>query len=220
MSSSPAVKDAVTRIQFALGKLGFIINDIEGIYGASTEQAVLKFKGPPRNILGPGQTRPDGVVGIQTIHRLDQELLGSSQPAPSDVEQAGSNLWRFSFSGAKPAFGLGVFKLRVESEERADFRVYTLRERFSGGTLIGGFSGTTRGNFTTPDRMQAVDFDRSEALILIDKFDAFIRGGMILAQPPASRTHALNFENFQDDRGFAGSLESGSLRMTCSMRSP
>jgi peptidoglycan hydrolase-like protein with peptidoglycan-binding domain len=84
----------VTRIQTALARLGFSITDPAGAYGQSTKDAVLAFKGPPRNILGPGQTNPDGVVGIQTIDRLDGEMFlrqGGGTPRVTPVDPAASN---------------------------------------------------------------------------------------------------------------------------------
>lgn len=44
-------------------------------YGPSTVAAVLAFKGPPRNILGPGQLTPDNIVGKRTILALDSEMF-------------------------------------------------------------------------------------------------------------------------------------------------
>lgn len=62
--------DHVSKIQAALVTLGAGViapDEIEGmLYGQTTARTVLAFKGPPRNILGPGQTTPDDIVGKQT----------------------------------------------------------------------------------------------------------------------------------------------------------
>ena len=62
-------------------------------YGPSTAQAVLDFKGPPRNILGPGQVTPDNIVGKLTIARLDAELLALEPPSVSFDLKVGSISW-------------------------------------------------------------------------------------------------------------------------------
>jgi hypothetical protein len=46
---------------------------IDGVYGAATATAVFEFK-DARHILGPGQTRPDKIVGKRTLQRLDDEM--------------------------------------------------------------------------------------------------------------------------------------------------
>lgn len=85
----PGTEDAVKRIQTALQTLGFSISDAAGVYGKSTAQAVFKFKSAhrPKPILGPGQTVPDSVVGIQTIAELDKAMLkkppGPTPPGPT-----------------------------------------------------------------------------------------------------------------------------------------
>lgn len=67
-------------IQAALMKLGIATIAASEIateyYGPSTSSAVLKFKGPPRNILNKqlGQTRPDPIVGKLTLKQLDKEM--------------------------------------------------------------------------------------------------------------------------------------------------
>jgi peptidoglycan hydrolase-like protein with peptidoglycan-binding domain len=82
MATNPGIKDAIARIQTALRQVGLTVSDPPGVYGPSTEAAVLNFKGPPRNILGPGQKKPDAIVGIKTIHQLDQEIQGNAPPTP------------------------------------------------------------------------------------------------------------------------------------------
>ena len=64
----------VARIQEALRMLGFAVSDPPGLFGSSTSDAVFKFKGPPRNILQPGQREPDRFVGKRTIRQLDTEV--------------------------------------------------------------------------------------------------------------------------------------------------
>lgn len=82
--NTPGTEDAVTRIQTALQALGFSTSDPAGVYGKSTAQAVFKFKSAhrPKPILGPGQTVPDSVVGIQTIAALDKAMAGKP-PGPT-----------------------------------------------------------------------------------------------------------------------------------------
>ncbi|MBR0697572.1 peptidoglycan-binding protein [Bradyrhizobium lablabi] len=82
----PGTEDAVGRIQTALRSLGFTISDAAGVYGESTAKAVFAFKSAhrPKPILGPGQTVPDRVVGIQTIAALDKAMVGKGEnPDPT-----------------------------------------------------------------------------------------------------------------------------------------
>ncbi|UGY28590.1 peptidoglycan-binding protein [Bradyrhizobium septentrionale] len=82
----PGTEDAVGRIQTALRSLGFTISDAAGVYGESTAKAVFAFKSAhrPKPILGPGQTVPDRVVGIQTIAALDKAMAGKGpNPGPT-----------------------------------------------------------------------------------------------------------------------------------------
>ncbi|MER6807658.1 hypothetical protein ABT299_00135 [Spirillospora sp. NPDC000708] len=80
--------DHVSKIQAALVTLGAGViapDEIEGaLYGQTTARTVLAFKGPPRNILGPGQTTPDNIVGKKTIAALDNELVAfENRPPPA-----------------------------------------------------------------------------------------------------------------------------------------
>ncbi|WP_406099829.1 peptidoglycan-binding protein [Streptomyces sp. NBC_01013] len=82
--------DHVTRIQAALVTLGagvIAADEVDGrLYGPTTVRAVLAFKGPPRNILGPGQTTPDNIVGKKTIAALDIEIVAfENRPPPAVV---------------------------------------------------------------------------------------------------------------------------------------
>jgi peptidoglycan hydrolase-like protein with peptidoglycan-binding domain len=75
----------VRLIQTALVNLGYgRINGVEfldGRYGATTANAVLRYK-TARNIVNLSYQRtPDNIVGKLTVSRLDQDLL-SIQDAP------------------------------------------------------------------------------------------------------------------------------------------
>jgi peptidoglycan hydrolase-like protein with peptidoglycan-binding domain len=77
----------VGRIQQALMILGAGVIALSEIgtelYGPSTARTVLTYKGPPRNILGPGQIVPDNIVGKKTIAALDRELVAlEAGPGP------------------------------------------------------------------------------------------------------------------------------------------
>jgi peptidoglycan hydrolase-like protein with peptidoglycan-binding domain len=79
---TPGTEDAVRRIQHALRSQGFSISDPAGVYGQSTAKAVFAFKNAHRPpILGPGQTVPDGIVGIKTIAALD-DANNKKPPGP------------------------------------------------------------------------------------------------------------------------------------------
>lgn len=80
----------VGKIQQALITLGAGVINPDEIsdmnYGTTTARTVLTFKGPPRNILGPGQTTPDNILGKRTIAALDQELVAfENRPPPPAV---------------------------------------------------------------------------------------------------------------------------------------
>ncbi len=69
----------VGRIQGALIKLGVAVIGAAEIasqfYGPDTAKAVLRYKGPPRNIVNKRyQDAPDNIVGQMTIDRLDDEM--------------------------------------------------------------------------------------------------------------------------------------------------
>jgi len=71
------VGDHVGKIQQALTELdGAVIDSVESQskrYGPSTAQAVLAYK-KRYNILGPGHTVPDNIVGILTMKHMDKQL--------------------------------------------------------------------------------------------------------------------------------------------------
>ncbi|MDX3839525.1 peptidoglycan-binding domain-containing protein [Streptomyces europaeiscabiei] len=81
--------DHVTKIQAALVTLGAGVigpDEVErNLYGPTTVRTVLAFKGPPRNILGPGQTTPDNIVGKKTIAALDNEIVAFENRPPPTV---------------------------------------------------------------------------------------------------------------------------------------
>ncbi len=209
MANTPAIKDAVTRVQSALSQLGFPVKDPAGVYGPFTEAAVLKFKGPPRNILGRGQTKPDAIVGIQTIHRLDAEIQGGKPPAPP--LEFGSNLWRFTFFGNKGFTGPGVYSLFIASAVLQDSQTFSMNELFSDGSLIGGFRGETRGVFGTPVKVLASDFNGATSVLAIQKNLKSLNGSLRLNVASKSFTVNLNFTPFQEERQLGGALTSGSL---------
>lgn len=72
--------DHVSLIQGALVKLGAgVISASEissKLYGPSTANAILRYKGPPRNIINTSYQRaPDNIVGQMTIDRLDADMV-------------------------------------------------------------------------------------------------------------------------------------------------
>jgi hypothetical protein len=80
--------DHVSLIQSALIQLGLAVIGPSEIaaqfYGETTKQAVLKYKGPPRNIINKTyQQTPDNIVGQMTIDRLDDEMFAlENRPPP------------------------------------------------------------------------------------------------------------------------------------------
>lgn len=208
MATNPGIKDAISRIQQALRKLGFTVSDPAGVYGASTEAAVLKFKGPPRNILGPGQTKPDAIVGIQTIHRLDEELQ-SKPPAPP--LEFGSNNFRFTFFGNKGFTGNGIYSMFIASTEGQDSKSFSMNELFADGDLIGGFRGETRGTFSTPRKVLAQDFHAATSALSIQKNMKQLNGFLQLNVAAKQFIVNLKFTPFQEERQLGGALTSGTL---------
>ncbi len=209
MSATPQIKDAIARVQRALKQLGFSISDAPGVYGGSTEAAVLKFKGSPRNILGPGQTKPDAIVGIQTIHRLDSEIQGGKPPAPP--LEFGSDQWRFKFFGNKGFTGVGVYSLFIDSTTLQDSQNFSMTERFVDGNTIGGFRGETSGFFRSPVKLLAADFHGATSSLSIQKSFRLLNG--FLQLNVASKNFIVNlfFAPFQEERQLGGALTSGTL---------
>lgn len=208
MATNASIKDAIARVQAALRKLGFTISDPAGVYGASTEAAVLKFKGPPRNILGPGQTKPDAIVGIQTIHRLDEAISGAA-PAPVVLE-FGSNNWRFSFFGNKSVTGPGVYSLFVASTEVSDSQNFGISELFASGSLVAGFRGQSNGLFSTPRKVKATEFNGAAATISIQRNGKLLHGSIQLNVSARQFQINVPLPPFLEE-GVLGSLSSGNL---------
>jgi peptidoglycan hydrolase-like protein with peptidoglycan-binding domain len=69
----------VRLVQTALVRLGFGGIDgteyLQGLYGPTTADAVLRFKTSRQIINFSYQTKPDNIVGKMTIARLDQETV-------------------------------------------------------------------------------------------------------------------------------------------------
>ncbi|MFO1451377.1 MAG: peptidoglycan-binding domain-containing protein [Opitutaceae bacterium] len=174
MPVNDAQKDAVMRIQSALSQLGFQVSDPAGVYGASTAEKVLAYKGPPRNILGPGQLKPDNIVGVQTIHRLDADVQFKPAPAP----EFGSTQWRFSFFGNKGFTGKGIYSLFLGSTQLQDSANFDIVENFSGGSLKAGFKGETTGTFTTARKALVSEFNAAACNLSLVKLplQAFLQG--------------------------------------------
>jgi peptidoglycan hydrolase-like protein with peptidoglycan-binding domain len=146
----PGTEDAVERIQIALRTLGFPSSDAAGVYEKSTAKAVFDFKSAhrPKPILGPGQTVPDSIVGIQTIAALDRAMLGKPippgpapgpTPPPQPVPKPTTQAWTFSL--ALRAEVQGIFRFRLEltdpaSGESENFLTRTLNFTNSLGTSV------------------------------------------------------------------------------------
>ncbi|MBL8174162.1 MAG: hypothetical protein JNK48_05795 [Bryobacterales bacterium] len=211
MSTNAAVKDAVARVQTALRKAGLTVSDPAGVYGASTEAAVLKFKGPPRNILGPGQTKPDAIVGIQTIHQLDAVMGGGGTPAPAPAElEFGSMAWGFSFFGNKGFTKKGDYTLFIRSNEVQDSRTFGINEMTSEGNLLSGFKGGTSGAFLTPRKVLANDFLGASANVFVQKSGKLLHGFIQLNVSSKQFLVNLPLTPFQEE-GLLGSVSSGTL---------
>lgn len=92
-----SVGEHVSKIQQALfltNNASIDTNELGDMrYGTSTANAVLAFKGAPRNILAPGEVVPNNIVGKKTIARLDAEMFATeNQPISFDIE-FGSISW-------------------------------------------------------------------------------------------------------------------------------
>jgi hypothetical protein len=158
--------EAINRIREALRRLGFpSAKDRPGEYGDDTARAVLAYKGPPRNILGPGQRMPDAVVGRQTIMRLDEDLraagLGGELPAPPAPLKLGHQFWGYHLTTLTRA---DTYLLTVQSIDQLEFAHFKFEPRQI-INLIGEISGSTSSNkFLHPtlfmtERVQLADFE-------------------------------------------------------------
>jgi hypothetical protein len=228
MPSSAAVKDAVARIQQALAKLGFPTTDAPGVYGKSTADQVEKYKGPPRNILGPGQKKPDRIVGIQTIHSLDREVGGGKpSPGPQPVEQGSTN-WSFSFFGHARAIGANEWAIMIISTEPniRDGMRFTIAENFFQPTVIGpqlmtGFKGTANGTFTTPRKVMASEFKSAAAELRVFKmmFSNIVEGSLRLGTiGPVERQFSATLPIVLRDQTLKSEVTSGAFHMDGSLR--
>jgi len=209
MATNAAIKDAIARVQTALRRVGFTVSDPAGVYGASTEAAVLKFKGPPRNILGPGQKTPDAVVGIQTIHQLDAAVGGGAAPPPAPLE-FGSQAWSFSFFGNKGFSGTGIYNLFIKSNEVSDSKNFGINELSADGNLLSGFKGSTVGAFLTPRKVLAADFLGASANVFVQKNGKLLQGFVQLNVSAKQFIVNLPFTPFQEE-GLLASISSGTL---------
>ena len=174
----------VGKIQAALRKLGFSITDPNNVYGESTERAVLKFKGPPRMILGPRQRQPDGIVGKQTIAQLDKEIaaLEGKQPKPEPLE-FGSTNWQFTFFGNTGFTGKGVYSLFIGSLDFGkESQNFDIDEQFSTGSLKAGFKGDSKGTFQTSKKILVQRFNAAHCRLNIFKppFSDLLQGSLSL----------------------------------------
>ena len=210
MSTPPDIKDAITRIQSALKQIGLSVSDAPGVFGSSTELAVLKFKGPPRNILGSGQNKPDAIVGIQTIHQLDAAIRGGKAPAPTPQDTR-STKWSFSFFGNKGFVGPGQYTLDIASVENIDALRFQMSELFADEALIGGFRGATFGRFVTPRPLNVSDFSGAISQLFIEKNRSVLNGNLELRVSSQGFTVTLKFTEFREQRSLGGALTSGTL---------
>lgn len=209
MATTRETKDAIGRIQIALRQLKLPVNDPQGVYGDSTEAAVLRFKQGPPPILGPGQKVPDKIVGIQTIHRLDEKI--QRVPTPPAPLEFGSNAFRFTFFGNKGFTGKGAYQLFIASTQLKDSRNFDLNELNDDGDLIGGFRGETRGTFATPKKLNAADFHAATCSLSIRKQMKQLSGFLQLNVSAKQFIVNLNFAPFLEERQLGGALTSGTL---------
>ncbi len=214
----PGLSDAVGRIQDALAKLGFKVADPKGVFGQSTADAVLKFKSGSHPILGPGQTRPDNIVGIQTIHRLDADI----QFKPPVIE-FGSKNWRFTFFGNTGIGGTEVFTLFIASTDLVDSKEFRIVPNFIDRGLTNGFKGDTRGTFTTARKASAGEFGSASCNVTLSKqvFSPFLNGSMTIGTVGDAARRLSVFLTVQQlkDESIGSSLTSGLFSMQGQLRS-
>ena len=213
MSTPPDIKDAIARVQRALKQLGLSVSDPPGVFGGSTELAVLKFKGPPRNILGPGQKKPDAIVGIQTITQLDAAIGGGKAPVAPPQDTKSTN-WSFTFFGDKGFAGPGRYTLDIISGEHPDSQRFSMSELFADESLIGGFRGSTFGRFVTPRSLNATDFHAAISKLFIEKNRTVLNGNLELRVATQGFNVNLKFTEFREQRSLGGALTSGTLAVS------
>jgi len=107
-----ATGDAVSKIQEALVMLtnAIIIGDdiATQSYGDSTADAVLAYKGPPRNIINQSyQSAPDNIVGIMTIDRMDKDMAALEAKIPGMIESARLAAFQRTFAAFMLVAGVG-----------------------------------------------------------------------------------------------------------------
>ena len=213
----PGLDDAVGRIQAALKQLNFTISDPKGVFGQSTADAVLKFKSGSHPILGPGQVKPDNIVGIQTIHRLDADI----QFKPPVLE-FGSQGWRFTFSGNTGIGGTEVFRIFIASTETTDSKEFKIVPNFidRGGT--NGFKGAVTGTFTTARKALVKEFLSAACKVILSKqvFSPFLNGSMTIGTVgDVSRQLSVVLQLQQlKDESFGAALTGGLFQMQGQLR--
>ncbi len=178
--------DAINRIREALRRLGFPTNDPPGEYGGDTARAVLTYKGPPRNILGPGQRTSDAVVGRKTIVQLDADLqaagLGGempSPPAPPSPSILSRAVWGYQLlTFTKVHLYLVTFQ-SVDKLQYGHFRIRHYRAgvdvEVSGGTSA---DASLNPSITMSDRVGLDEFDDAVCDIRLQR-DQRRNGGML-----------------------------------------
>ena len=209
----------VARIQEALRKLGFSVTDPPELFDKSTSDAVFKFKGPPRNILQPGQREPDRFVGKRTIAQLDREVaaLEGKKTAPLTL---GSTNWRFSFFGNKGFTGKGIYSLFIASLDLQDSKAFSIAELFAGGTLLAGFKGEARGTFKTAIKIGVERFQSSRCELNLFKLPGseFLQGTMkLLLIGDGNLTGFLPILQLKDET-FGTTLTTGNISMIGQVR--
>lgn len=102
LTNPPERGEHVKLIQQALSRLGYTGFDEAELrssaYGKTTAEMVFRFKdeNKPKKILGPGQTVPDKIVGVQTIRRLDERLGGGGGGGTSGGADADATTFTMS----------------------------------------------------------------------------------------------------------------------------
>jgi peptidoglycan hydrolase-like protein with peptidoglycan-binding domain len=110
--------DHVSKIQSALNLVDRATLQIDGIYGAFTAAAVLRYK-QVRNIVNRSyQQQADNVVGRMTIDRLDKDVLAAEQNPDSRLIRC-------------------VFPPVTEASTRRSFAVGAAPAEITGFTLLG-----------------------------------------------------------------------------------
>lgn len=216
--------EAIFKIQTALKRLGFDNDDAPGFIGRSTTRAILAYKGPPRMILGPGQTTPDAVVGIKTIKQLDKDIadsgLDDEEPHPTPLE-FGSTQWRFTFFGNKGFFDQGIFTLFIGSNEAQDSQEFTIANTLTGGSLLAGFKGSSQGTFTTSRKRLVKDFQSAGVTLQLTKVlgGGFLFGTLQLGLIGLDENLSLFIKDLQDET-IGESATSGDFNLTGRLDAP